>query len=110
MGLDTYIYQLVEGDVKETIPKYLEDNIGFRISFLYCDMDIVIWMLKMQHILHLKNYLIEWLKGVLLFSMNMHVKKWGESNTVDKFMKNHPELEIKTTHLVRPPSAYIIKK
>ena len=47
--------------------------------------------------------------GIVVFD-EYACEKWGESNAVDKFMKNHPELEIKTTQWARTPSAYIIKK
>ena len=40
MGFNTYIYQLIEGDVEKTIPVYLEKNPDFRISYLYLDLDI----------------------------------------------------------------------
>ena len=39
-GFNTDIYQLVEGDVKESIPEYVKQNPGFRISYLYLDLDI----------------------------------------------------------------------
>jgi Macrocin-O-methyltransferase (TylF) len=32
--------ELVKGDVMETIPKYIEDNKGWIISMLYCDLDL----------------------------------------------------------------------
>ena len=35
MGINTDIYELIEGDVEKTIPIYLEKNPGFRISYLY---------------------------------------------------------------------------
>ena len=105
MGMNTDIYQLVEGDVKETIPKYLEDNIGFRISFLYCDMDV-----EDATYFALEKLFDRVVKGGIIVFDEYACEKWGESNAVDKFMKNHPELEIKTTPWVRTPSAYIIKK
>jgi len=33
-------YILVKGDVEETLPKFLEENPGFRISLLYIDVDL----------------------------------------------------------------------
>lgn len=40
MGFNADIYQLLEGDVEETIPNYLKSNPGFRISYFYLDLDI----------------------------------------------------------------------
>jgi len=33
-------YLLIEGDVASTLPKFIEENRGFRISLLYIDVDI----------------------------------------------------------------------
>ena len=32
--------RLVKGDIKKTLPKYLEENNGLIISLLYCDLDL----------------------------------------------------------------------
>jgi len=40
LGFNTDICQLIEGDVKNSIPIYLNENPGFRISYLYLDLDI----------------------------------------------------------------------
>jgi hypothetical protein len=49
------IYKLVEGDVSISIPKYLNDNPGFRISFLYLDLDIDEPTYVSLNLLHFNN-------------------------------------------------------
>lgn len=70
MGFNTDIYQLIEGDVEKTIPVYLEENPGFRISYLYLDSDIdkpTYISLNMLYDRIVRG-------GGLLYLMNMHVK------------------------------------
>jgi hypothetical protein len=98
-------YQFVKGDVCETIPKYLEDNPGLRISLLYCDMDIE--EPTYQSLINLYPRIVK--GGIIIFD-EYACDKWSESNAVDRFLKNYPELILKTITWARTPTAYIIKQ
>jgi hypothetical protein len=105
IGFNTDIYQLLEGDVTISIPKYLEENPGFRISFLYLDLDI-----DEPTYISLNLLYDRIVRGGIIIFDEYACEKWSESNAVDRFLKDHPELEIKTLQWGRTPTAYIIKK
>lgn len=47
--------------------------------------------------------------GIIIFD-EYACDKWSESNAVDKFLKEHPNLELKTIPWSRTPTAYLLKK
>ncbi len=104
MGFNTDIYQLIEGDVSISIPKYLKDNPGFRISYLYLDLDIDEPTYISLNLLY--DRIVR--GGVMVFD-EYACEKWTESDAVDRFLKEHPDLQIKTLQWSRTPTAYIIK-
>jgi hypothetical protein len=96
-------FELQEGDVFETIPKYLAENPGFRISIANFDLDTEeptyfclneLWPRVVNN-------------GVLIFD-EYGINEWTESNAVDRFI-NEKGLEIIRSNYFAP-SAYIIKK
>ena len=96
-------FELQEGDVFETIPKYLAENPGFRISIANFDLDTeepTYFCLNELWPRVVKN-------GVLIFD-EYGINEWTESNAVDKFI-NEKGLEIIRSNYYAP-SAYIIKK
>ena len=98
-------YELIEGDVCSTVPIYIEENPGMRISLLYCDMDIE------KPTIESLNYLYDRVvKGGIIVFDEYACDKWTESNAVDEFLKAHPELELKSITWSRTPTAYLIKK
>ena len=104
MGINTDIYELIEGDVEKTIPIYLEKNPGFRISYLYLDLDIdkpTYTSLNMLYDRIVRG-------GIIVFD-EYACEKWTESNAVDRFLNEYPNLNIKTLLWGRTPTAYIIK-
>ena len=98
-------FELIEGDVCNTIPQYIKDNPGLRISLLYCDMDIE------KPTFEALNYLYDRVVrgGIIVFD-EYACNKWSESMAVDAFLKSHPELELKSVTWSRTPTAYLIKK
>lgn len=104
MGFNTDIYQLIEGDVKNSIPIYLEENPGFRISYLYLDLDIDEPTYTSLNLLY--DRIVR--GGIIVFD-EYACEKWTESNAVDRFLKEHPDLSIKTLLWGRTPTAFIIK-
>ena len=98
-------YLLVEGDVKHTIKKYVNDNPGFRISYLYLDLDI-----EEPTLISLELLYERVVKGGIIVFDEYACDKWTESNAVDKFLEKHKNLSLKTLQWARTPTAYIIKE
>jgi hypothetical protein len=98
-------YILVKGDVEETLPKFLEENPGFRISLLYIDVD-----LDRPTYNGLKYLWDRILPGGIVLFDEYEYHKFSESCGVDKFLKekNIP-YELKSTNWIAP-TAYLVKK
>lgn len=104
MGFNTDICQLIEGDVASTIPSYLENNPGFRISYLYFDLDI-----DEPTFISLQLLYDRVVRGGVIVFDEYACEKWSESNAIDRFLALHPELKIQTIPWARSPTAYIVK-
>lgn len=98
-------YKLVKGDVQYSIPKFLEENKGFRISLLYIDVDLdrpTYYSLK-----YLWDRILP--GGVILFD-EYEYHKFSESSGVERFLKEVGlNFDIKSTNWVAP-TAFMIKK
>lgn len=97
--------KLVQGDIENSLPKFLESNPGFRASLIYIDVDIE---RPTYHAMkNLWNRLLP--GGVILFDeYEYHV--FSESCGVEKFLKEEKiEYNILTTDWIAP-TAYIQKK
>jgi hypothetical protein len=98
-------YDLVKGDVEISIPKFLEENPGFRISMLYIDVDLdrpTYFALKFLWDRILPG-------GVILFD-EFEYHKFTESNGVEKFFKEKGlEFGLKSTNWIAP-TAFMYKK
>ncbi|AYV80244.1 MAG: hypothetical protein Gaeavirus20_9 [Gaeavirus sp.] len=98
-------YILVKGDVEETLPKFLIENPGFRISLLYIDVDI-----ERPTYNGLKYLWDRILPGGIILFDEFEYHKFTESNGVDKFLKEHNiPFDLKSTNWMAP-TAYLIKK
>lgn len=96
-------YDLVKGDVVETVAQYVKDNPGFRASIVNFDLDVedpteacldFLW-----------NRVVR--GGVVVFD-EYAFGEWTESNAVDRFITKH-DLTLHTTGFYAP-SAYIVKE
>ena len=47
--------------------------------------------------------------GVIIFD-EYGCDEWGESDAVDEWLKNHPEIKLKTVYYGNSPTAYFFKK
>jgi hypothetical protein len=98
-------YKLIKGDVQYSIPKYLEENNGFRISLLYIDVDLdrpTYYSLK-----YLWDRILP--GGVILFD-EYEYHKFSESTGVERFLKEmNIEYNVKSTNWISP-TAFILKK
>lgn len=96
-------FEVKEGDVFETIPNYLAENPGFRISIVNFDLDTeepTYFCLNQLWPRIVKN-------GVLIFD-EYGINEWTESNAVDQFVKEKGLDLIRSDYYA--PSAYIVKK
>lgn len=95
---------LIEGDVSDTLPKFLSENPGFRASIIYIDVDI-----ERPTYLSLKYLWDRLLPGGIIVLDEYEYHVFSESNGVDKFLKemNLP-YNVKSTQFIAP-SAFIIK-
>jgi hypothetical protein len=104
MNLDKK-YILVEGDVEETLPKFLVDNPGFRISLLYIDVDI-----ERPTYNALKYLWDRVLPGGIIVFDEYEYHKFSESCGVDQFLKDrHIKYSLQSTNWIAPTS-YIIRE
>lgn len=96
--------KLVKGDVEKTLPKFLEENPGFRASLIYIDVDIerpTYYSLK-----YLWDRLLP--GGYILFDEYEH-HVFSESTGVEKFLKEREiEYNVLTTDWIAP-TAYLQK-
>ena len=96
---------LVKGDVEKSIPTFLDENPGFRISYLYIDVDIdrpTYFTLK-----YLWDRILP--GGVIVFD-EFEYHKYSESNGVEKFLKEKGiDFDLKSTDWMAP-TAFMYKK
>lgn len=96
-------FELHQGDVFDTIPRYLAENPGFRISIVNYDLDTeapTYFSLNQLWPRVVKN-------GILIFD-EYGINEWTESDAVDRFISEKGLELIRTDY--SSPSAYIIKK
>lgn len=101
MGVDNV--DLIAGDVVTTTKQYAKDNPGFRISFLYLDVDNYEGTMAI-----LKNfYPLVSIGGVIVFDEYAR-RKYGEADAVDEYFKGK-DVTIKSLTWANTPTGYIIK-
>ena len=97
-------YILVQGDVEETVPKFVKENPGFRASLIYIDVDLE--RPTYYSLLHLWDRLLP--GGIILFD-EYEYHKFSESNGVERFLKEKGlPYELKSTNWMAP-TAYLVK-
>ena len=96
---------LVKGDICETIPRYVKENPGFRISLLHFDADMYEpTRVGLEHLWPLVAP-----GGVVLFD-EYGIPPWeGESRAVDEFFANRP-VKIQRLDWCPNPGGYLIKE
>lgn len=104
-GISPDAFILVEGDVENTIPKFLVENPGLRISLLYIDVDI-----ERPTYIALKYLWDRILPGGVVIFDEFEYHKFSECNGVEKFLKEKGiEFNVKSTHWMAP-TAFMYKK
>jgi hypothetical protein len=98
-------YKLVEGDVENTLPQFLMENPGFRISLLYIDVDI-----ERPTYNALKYLWDRILPGGIIVFDEYEYHKFSESYGVEKFLKERQlKFNLKSTNWIAP-TAYLVKE
>ena len=99
--------RLIEGNIKETIPKFVEDNPGLRVSLLYLDMDLY------EPTQIALDYLYDRVVpgGIVVFDEYGLMPWEGESKAVEEFMtRKHLKYKIKKFPFSTLPHGYIVKE
>lgn len=101
-GFKDHDFNLIKGDVSETVPKFLENRPGMKISLLYLDLDLE------KPTYDVLNCAWERVSrgGIIVFD-EYGFHNWSESKGVDRFLENK-NIEIKSLNFIAP-SAYIKK-
>ena len=97
--------KLIDGDIETTAPQFVDENPGLRFSFVHFDCDLYAPTKAALNAI--------WPKvsrgGVVLFD-EYALKEWGgETQAVDEFVADKPELQIQTLRWTNSPAAYLIK-
>jgi hypothetical protein len=97
--------EIVAGDVNDTIPKYVQDHPGLRISLLHLDVDL--YEPTLTGLRYLYPLVVP--GGVVILDEYGQEKFAGESAAFDEYFgANRPK--VTKSHLVSNPSAYFIKE
>ena len=97
-------FELIDGDVKNTIPKYVKQNPGFRISLLNLDFDTYHGTK-----IALENFYDLVVPGGIIVLDEYGKKGWGESDAVDEFF-DKKKIKINAIQHSYQPTAFIIKE
>jgi hypothetical protein len=97
--------KLVKGNIEETVPKFINDNSGLRISLLHFDCDLYApTKIGLEYF-----YPLVVPGGVILFD-EYGIRPWGgESNAIDEYFMGK-NIKIKKLDWSPNPGGYIIKK
>ena len=78
--------ELVDGDVRETAPRYVAENPGLRVSLLHLDMD-----LYEPTLAALKAFWPRMLTGAVVLLDEYAIREWpGESEALEAFFDGKP--------------------
>ena len=96
---------LVKGDIEQTVPDYVADNPGLRISLLHFDADL--YRPTLVALEHLWPLVVP--GGIVVFD-EYAIPPWeGEAKAVDEFFAGR-QIELKRFDWTSNPGAYMIKK
>ena len=96
-------FSLIEGDVTETIEKFIKNKKKIKIALLHLDMDVY------EPTKHTLNKLFKFIvkNGIILIDDYKHIR--GATIAIDEFMKKNKKLKIQKISIKSRPS-FIIKK
>lgn len=97
--------KLIDGQIEESVPRFVEENPGVRFSLVHFDCDLYAPTKAALQAL--------WPRvargGVLLFD-EYGIPDWpGETRAVDEFLAAHPAAQLRTLSWTNAPAAYLVK-
>jgi hypothetical protein len=97
--------ELVDGPIETTVPQFLEQNPGVRFSLVHFDCDLYAPTKAALEVL--------WPRvsrgGVVLFD-EYAIRDWpGETQAVDEFLADKPDVRVRTLPWTNAPAGYVIK-
>jgi len=100
--------EIVEGDVEKTIPKYVSDYPGLRISMLHLDIDL--YNPTKIALEHLYPRVVS--GGLVVLDEYAHIDWGGESKALEDYFASlgEPIPELKTFNWCSTPTTYFIKR
>jgi hypothetical protein len=96
---------LVDGDIEETVPRYVTENSGLRISLLHIDCD-----LYRPTKTALENLWPRVVRGGVVIFDDYGIRPWeGESTAVDEFFADK-KVVLRRLDWAMSPGAYVVKE
>ena len=97
--------KLIKGDIEKTVPQFVRDNPGLRVSLIHFDCDVYVpTRVGLEHFWPLVVP-----GGVVIFD-EYGIRPWeGESKAVDEFFEGK-EVQLRKLDWSPNPGAYVIKK
>lgn len=95
--------ELHAGDVTATVPRFVEENLGFRVSLLYLDLDSYEGTLVALE----KLYPLVPPGGVVVLDEYAY-RGYGESDAVDEFFAER-DVRLRAIPWANTPTAYLVK-
>lgn len=97
--------KLIEGNIEETSLKFIEEHPGVRFSLLHFDCDLYKPTKKA-----LEAFWPRLSRGGIVLFDEYSIHDWpGETQAVDEFFADKPNIAIKTFPWTNAPAGYIIK-
>jgi len=97
--------KLIEGDISETVPAFLDEFPGVRFSLIHFDCDMYAPTKAA-----LKPIWDRLSRGGIIMFDEYAIKEWpGETKAVDEFLDDLPGVQLKTLTWTNAPAAYLVK-
>jgi hypothetical protein len=97
---------LVEGDIESSVPRFVAEHAGVRLSLVHFDCDLY----RPTRAALAALWPIVSVGGVVLFD-EYGIHDWpGETQAVDEFLAQHPGLRLRTLNWTNTPAAYLVKE
>jgi hypothetical protein len=97
--------KLIDGDISQTVPQFVNENPGVRFSLVHFDCDLyaptkasldALWPCVSRG-------------GIILFD-EYAISDWpGETRAVDEFLEQHPGVRVETLSWTNAPAGFIVK-
>lgn len=97
--------KLVEGDIEQSVPSFIESNPGVRFSLVHFDCDL--YRPTRAALECLWDRVVR--GGIVIFD-EYAIADWpGESRAVDDFFIDKPDVRLRTFSWTNTPGAYLVK-